>query len=164
MTHNEKRASPLREGAIATVTGALYGAVHTISGHPLDNIKAAMQLEKSMHGLSPVATARAMFQRDGVVAFWRGCVPPLWGSAIYRSVTMSAFELSYTHFEACYPEDSVWKRELVGFVRPLVVVSAVFSSLCRALVEAPVEQAKVMRQTGRAWQWRTLYRGCAPTR
>ena len=41
MAHNERRASSAREGAIGIFTGALYGVTHTLSGHPLDNAKAA---------------------------------------------------------------------------------------------------------------------------
>ena len=36
--------------ARAVFTGAIYGAVHTLSGHPLDNIKAKMQLDVNCHG------------------------------------------------------------------------------------------------------------------
>jgi hypothetical protein len=45
MTHNEKRKSSLQEGQIALFTGSIYGAVHTITGHPLDTIKSKMQLQ-----------------------------------------------------------------------------------------------------------------------
>ena len=159
MTHNQPRSTPLREGGIALVTGALYGVVHTVSGHPLDNIKAAMQLEKPMHGRSVAGVTRAMWARDGLAAFWRGCGPPLLGSAVYRSIMMSTYELSYTAFERATAEDSIWKREVFGCVRPLVLASAVFCSLCRVLVEAPIEQAKVSRQLGRPIDLRALYRG-----
>lgn len=45
MTHNEKRFSAVREAQIALVTGAFYGSVHTLTGHPLDTIKSKMQLQ-----------------------------------------------------------------------------------------------------------------------
>ena len=45
MTHNEQRHSSIQEGAIALFTGTLYGAVHTLTGHPLDTIKSKMQLQ-----------------------------------------------------------------------------------------------------------------------
>jgi hypothetical protein len=67
--------------------------------------------------------------------------------------------MSYTFFETWCAETSVWKREYFGFLRPMVLTSAIFTSLCRAVAEAPIEQAKVMRQTGRQWQWSSLYRG-----
>ena len=156
MTHMERRASPLREGAIGVVTGAVYGIAHTVSGHPLDNIKAAMQLDRSMHGLSSFAVVREMWRRDSAQAFFRGVIPPLWGSAVYRSVMISSYEGAYTAFDKRLPADSFWKQ---GLVRPMVVASAVFCSLCRILVEAPIEQAKVSRQTGQPIVIANLYRG-----
>jgi len=41
----------------------------------------------------------------------------------------------------------------------MVWASATFCSLSRAVVEAPFEQAKVMRQTGQSWSMAELYRG-----
>jgi len=72
---------------------------------------------------------------------------------------LSRYEMSYTFFDARCAEISVWKREYFGFLRPMVLASAIFTSLCRTVAEAPIEQAKVMRQTGRPWQWSSLYRG-----
>lgn len=159
MAHTEKRSTPLVEGSIAIVTGAVYGTVHTLSGHPLDNVKARLQLDPSFRSLSATAAARRMWRLEGLSAFFRGCVPPLWGSAVYRGVMMSSYEMAYTHFDR-YDASSPWKAEYCGgVVRPCVLASALFCSLCRSLVEAPIEQSKVMRQTGRPWQWGSLYRG-----
>ena len=41
----------------------------------------------------------------------------------------------------------------------MVIASALCCSLCRVSVEAPIEQAKVMRQTGQAINYGQLYRG-----
>ena len=65
MTHVEKRATPLREFQIAVVAGGFYGATHTVSGHPLDNVKARMQLDPSYRGLGPLAAMRALWRADG---------------------------------------------------------------------------------------------------
>lgn len=160
MAHNERRASPAREGAIGIFTGALYGVTHTLSGHPLDNVKARLQMDPKFFGLSSVAAAKKMWQQDGFASFFRGCLHPLWGSAVYRSIMISGYELSYTFFEQHYDEDSFWKTEYcAGIVRPMVVASALLTSFVRVVVEGPIEQAKVMRQTQRTWQWSSLYRG-----
>ena len=161
MTHNEPRSTPLREGSIAVLTGAVYGVVHTLSGHPLDNLKARLQVDRRFHGETAWAAARKMWRLDGLTAFFRGCVPPLWGSAVYRAVMMAAYEGCYTFLDSL-ADDSPWRREGPLGVRPLVVASAVAAALCRVVVEAPIEQAKVMGQTGRPWQWRSLYRGVLP--
>lgn len=159
MAHVEPRSTPVREGAIALVTGAVYGAVHTLSGHPLDNVKARLQLDPAFRQLGSAAAARRMWTLEGAASFFRGCVPPLWGSAVYRSVMMASYEAAYTHFER-YDASSPWKAEHCGgLLRPMVLPISVFTSLCRTLIEAPIEQAKVMRQTGRPWQWGSLYRG-----
>ena len=160
MAHNERRASPAREGAIGLVTGAVYGITHTLSGHPLDNIKARLQMDKSFFGLSAVRAAKQMWTREGIQSFFRGALHPLWGSAVYRSIMISGYELSYTFFEQNCDQHSFWKSEFCGgIVRPMVVASAVLTTLVRVLVEAPIEQAKVMQQTQRPWHWASLYRG-----
>jgi len=90
MAHSQARSSAWREGQLAVVGGALYGCTHTISGHPLDNVKTAMQLEPRYRGLSATATAAAMWRHGGLSAFARGCLPPMWGSTVYRLVKMRA--------------------------------------------------------------------------
>ncbi|KAJ1459704.1 mitochondrial carrier domain-containing protein [Pelagophyceae sp. CCMP2097] len=163
MAHTERRASPMREGQLAVVGGAIYGASHTISGHPLDNVKAALQLEPKYRGLSAVGCAKALWRDVGWRGFTRGVGGPLWGSAVYRSVMMSSYEFSFTALGAvdkASPWGGVLHAEVLG-VRPLVVAAVVFSSLCRATLESPFEYAKVMAQTGRGWVFRDVYRGVA---
>lgn len=141
-------------------TGALYGVTHTLSGHPLDNIKARLQMDKAFFGLSAFKAAQKMWQQEGFAAFYRGCLHPLWGSAVYRSIMISGYEATFTMFDQHYDSTSFWKTEYCcGVVRPMVLASAVLTTLVRVLVEAPIEQAKVMRQTQRPWQWSSLYRG-----
>ena len=162
MAHNEPRSTPLREGMIGIFTGGLYGIAHTLSGHPLDNIKARLQMDKAMHSKSSLEAARMMWCQEGLKAFFRGCLHPLWGSAVYRSMMISGYELCYTFFEQRFDATSFWQQEYCqGLVRPMVVASAILTTLVRVTVEAPIEQAKVMRQTGRAWEWNLLYRGIA---
>ena len=148
MAHLERRSTPEREGQIALLTGAIYGVAHTLSGHPLDNLKARLQLDRSLHGSSAPAAARHLWRTEGLIAFFRGCGPPLWGSAVYRAVMMSSYELSFTYLEA-FPDEHLVKGEHFGCVRPVVVFSAIFCALCRTVVEAPIEQAKVTYQLGR---------------
>lgn len=88
-----------------------------------------------------------MWRENGLAAFWRGALPPLWGSTVYRSVMMSSYEASYTaldDIDRSSTSGRILQAELCG-VRPLVVVSAVVCSLFRAIIESPIEYAKVMR-------------------
>ena len=85
-----------------------------------------------------------------------GCVPPLWGSAVYRSAMMSSYEATYTaSSSARRPTRSgariLWWSEAEQVISPVLLPLSVS-------VEAPIEQAKVMRQTVKH-QYGQLYRG-----
>ena len=126
MTHNEKRHSTLREGQIALFTGCIYGSVHTITGHPLDTIKSNMQLEAKYKGLSASGVAKDIFKEFGIRGFFRGCIPPLLGSAMYRGVMMSAYEASFTYFDLNYAKNSWVNTEYAGILYSTVVVYNLF--------------------------------------
>jgi hypothetical protein len=86
MTHNEKRGSVAREAMLALFTGSIYGATHTLTGHPLDTIKSKMQVQSGYTNGSAVSVAHRILQTEGVRGFFRGVIPPLYGSAVYRLV------------------------------------------------------------------------------
>jgi len=159
MTHNEKRGSVLREAQISLFTGSLYGATHTFTGHPLDTIKSKMQLQEGYSDLNAIKTAKRIFRTEGLLGFFRGCVPPLWGSMMYRGIMMSAYEASYTYFDQNYSDESRIKQEVCFGLRPVVPISTVICSIARCFFESPIEYAKVMRQTGRNWTIQHIYRG-----
>ena len=71
-----------------------------------------------------------------IKAFFRGVVPPLWGSMVYRAINLSAYEMAFTWFETSFPAESAAKVEILGVLRPMVVASAVFAGLCRSLFES----------------------------
>ena len=119
MTHNEKRTSWLKEGLIAQGVGVIYGVTVTAVGHvsnnrfknsiqhstvqihlifqPFDTIKTKMQAEKGYESKGMLQTCVKIFKTGGIKGFYRGCVPPLWGSGVYRSIQFSAFEASYVN-------------------------------------------------------------------
>jgi solute carrier family 25 (mitochondrial carnitine/acylcarnitine transporter), member 20/29 len=51
-----------------------------------------MQAEKGFENLSMLKTIRKIVKMDGFRGLYSGCVPPLWGSGVYRSIQFSAFE------------------------------------------------------------------------
>jgi Mitochondrial carrier protein len=79
-----------------------------------------MQLQAGYSDLSAFAVARKILQTEGPLGFFRGCIPPLWGSMVYRGIMMSAYEAGYTYIEKNYEEDSFLRRELVLGLRPMV--------------------------------------------
>ena len=97
MTHNEKRSNPLREAQLALFTGGIFGAVHTVSGHPLDTIKSKMQISKNYLQLNTFQTVGKLWRQEGARGFFRGMLPPLWGSTVYRAVMLSAYEFAFTY-------------------------------------------------------------------
>ncbi|XP_077862528.1 uncharacterized protein LOC144344475, partial [Saccoglossus kowalevskii] len=36
---------------------------------------------------------------QGIIGLYRGCIPPLWGSGIYRSTQFAVFEAGYTFLD-----------------------------------------------------------------
>lgn len=125
-----------------------------------DTIKSKMQIQSGFIGSSSLEVAQKIWRHDGVRGFFKGCVPPLWGSMVYRGLMISSYELSYTFIELNCDEGSFWRRECIfGMLRPQVPLSSAFAACIRIIVESPIEYAKVMGQTGQPWQVRHVYRG-----
>ena len=91
MTHNEKRSSAFREAVLGLFTGSIYGATHTLTGHPLDTIKSKMQIQTGFTTSSAFEVARKIYTTEGFLGFYRGCIPPLWGSMVYRGFLFFLF-------------------------------------------------------------------------
>lgn len=160
MTHTEKRSSWYREGAIAFGTGILYGATNAVVGHPMDTVKAKMQAQAGfMKGedAGMMGVIRRVWRTEGAVGFFRGVVPPLFGSSVYRSAQFAVFEAVYTK-----TTELGWDQAKIpgtGGLAWATVASGMCGASARAVVESPIEYAKVKRQTGQAWHLREVYQG-----
>ena len=101
MTHDYKRTSWYKEGAISLFTGFLFGAANTLVGHPFDTIKTKMQAqtEHLASNSGYIDTVKRVYAREGAIGFYRGCIPPFFGSIIYRSLQFSVYEMFYTKWE-----------------------------------------------------------------
>ena len=162
MSHSETRASATREAALALFTGSIYGGVHTFTGHPLDTIKSRMQMDPMYSKASALEVSKSMWRTEGIRAFFRGCVPPLWGSMVYRGVMMSGYEFAFTKIDKDFADNSFMKSEILPGVlplRPMTVAASLFAASCRGVLESPIEYAKVMGQIKQQWQWAHIYRG-----
>ena len=103
MTSTEARgASATREFALALASGGLYGATNTVVGHPFDTVKTKMQTQSGFTSSGALASARQILSSEGAVGFYRGCLPPMWGSAVYRSAQFAVYDLLYAEAEK-YP-------------------------------------------------------------
>jgi solute carrier family 25 carnitine/acylcarnitine transporter 20/29 len=90
------------------------------------------------------------------VGFYRGVVPPLWGSIVYRSLQFAVFEAAFTRAQELGYTDTIPGS---GGVAYATVVAGVAASSSRTVVEQPIEYAKVKRQTGQTWHLREIYQG-----
>lgn len=161
MTHNEKRTNWLKEGAIGLSVGVLYGTCSVMVGHPLDTIKTKMQAQRGFENTSMVRTLAQTLKTQGVIGLYRGCVPPLLGSGIYRSTQFAVFEAVYTYCD----EHPILKKEIPGTfgIQARVFIGGACGATARAIIETPLELAKVRRQTGQTYQIRGLYKGFSVT-
>jgi len=161
MTHNEKRAHWLKEGGIGLGVGILYGVTNVAAGHPFDTIKTKMQAQPGFERLGMTKAFVKTFKAEGVRGLYRGCVPPLWGSGIFRSAQFAVFEAAYTAADR-----SPHLQREIPFTSGLqlrVVLAGVCASTARAVVETPLEYAKIRRQTNQNWQFKNLYTGFGVT-
>lgn len=156
MSHNEKRSHWVKEGAIGLTTGILFGVTNVIVGHPFDTIKTKMQAQKGYENFSMFKTFKIVIAKDGLTGLYRGCIPPLWGSGIYRSAQFSAFEAVYTILDNQFGKRPI---PLTNGLEVRVICGGLVAGTIRALIETPLEYAKIKRQTGETWQMRNCFTG-----
>ncbi|XP_070563411.1 mitochondrial substrate carrier family protein S-like [Ptychodera flava] len=160
MTHNEDRTHWFKEGAIGLGVGILYGTTNVAVGHPFDTVKTKMQAQAGFEGSGMFRTFVKTLRTQGIIGLYRGCIPPLWGSGIYRSTQFAVFEAGYTYMDNPFGR---WEFPFTGGVQMRVAIAGGFASTARAIIECPLELAKIRRQTGQTWQFKGLYKGFGVT-
>eukprot|EP00933_Yihiella_yeosuensis_P050621 TRINITY_DN48411_c0_g1_i1.p1 TRINITY_DN48411_c0_g1~~TRINITY_DN48411_c0_g1_i1.p1 ORF type:complete len:285 (-),score=32.68 TRINITY_DN48411_c0_g1_i1:84-938(-) len=160
MTHAEKRGVWYKEAGLALATGVLYGGTNALVGHPMDTVKAKMQAQSGfMKGqdVSMTGVIRKVWTTEGIRGFFRGVIPPLWGSTVYRSAQFAVFEAVYTK-----TSELGWDKAKIpgtGGLAYATVLAGICGSSSRAIIESPIEYAKVKRQTGQPWYFGEVYQG-----
>jgi solute carrier family 25 carnitine/acylcarnitine transporter 20/29 len=94
-----------------------------------------MQIEAGYANQNAFTIARKMYAEEGFRSFFRGCIPPLWGSMVYRGIMISTYEAGFTWLDAHFDADSAVKKEVLG-LRPMVLGAAIFAAGCRSLFES----------------------------
>ena len=120
-------------------------------GHPFDTIKTKMQAQTEHIGsktskIGYIETVKNVAYKEGPLGFYRGCVPPFFGSVIYRSVQFAVFEAFYTKWEK-----SAEMTKAIPFTGGLewrVLFAGILGGSARSFIECPFEYAKVKGQTG----------------
>ncbi|KAJ3296495.1 hypothetical protein HDU79_006520 [Rhizoclosmatium sp. JEL0117] len=158
MAHNEERGHWTKEGVIGLGTGILYGITSVSVGHPFDTIKTKMQAQHGHLESGGMVSSfkRVLMSEGGVLGLYKGVIPPLIGSGVYRSVQFAVYEALYTKWQS-----DVWKTEVPGSggLQLRVLGAAFTASLTRAMLESPIELAKVKGQTGQQWHVSELTKG-----
>jgi solute carrier family 25 carnitine/acylcarnitine transporter 20/29 len=161
MTHNEKRGVWWKEGLIGLSGGALFGMSSVALGHPFDTIKTKMQAQTGFENRSMLLSFKKTLQSQGIRGLYRGCIPPLFGSGIYRSTQFGAYEATYTYLgnHSC----GRYEIPFSGGLQVRVIGGGIAGGTIRAIIETPLEYAKIRQQTQQSWQLRHMYSGLGVT-
>ena len=162
MTHNEKRAEWWREGLIGLGVGVLYGTTSVCVGHPFDTVKTKMQAQPGFEKPNMIQSFIKTVREQGIRGLYRGSLPPLFGSGIYRSAQFAVYEGFYTYLGSKHAW-STYEFPLTGGLQARVLIAGSAASTVRAMIESPLEYVKVRGQTGQKWRFADLYKGFGVT-
>ena len=129
------------------VSGVAFGVASPLAAHPIDTIRVRMQALPALARGGSIAALRQTIATGGVRALWNGLLPPLLGSAVFRSLQMSSFAATVAALR-----DSPWatRTDVPGFagLQPRVLVASGVATTLRSVIETPLEVLKVRRQCG----------------
>ncbi len=110
------------------------------------------------------STFAQVIRNEGFFALYKGLLPPLIGSSIFRSIQFGVYNFFYTHFERDFP-NSIWMKEIpyTGGLETRVIAGGIIAATCRTFIEAPLELIKVRRQVGQSWDMKSLFNGFSVT-
>jgi solute carrier family 25 carnitine/acylcarnitine transporter 20/29 len=141
--------SPQNEALKGIVCGLIYGFSTPLIGHPIDSIKTRMQADAIYARSGAWSTCVGILKNEGIMGLYRGLLPPLIGSSIFRSVQFSVYAFCQSH-----SRDVAWLRAEIPFsfgMETRVITSGFVASAARAVIETPLELIKVRRQMGLTW-------------
>ena len=140
--------SSLEEAFMGFLSGAVFGLVSPIVGHPLDCIKTKLQAEKIYQHSIFTQVVRNVWKTEGFRGFYRGFIPPLVGSVAYRGVLFSAYAGTYA---ACDHVPVLHEPiPCTGGLRSSVLIAAMAAAVARATIESPLDFIKVRQQIGKS--------------
>lgn len=86
--HQNGRHYHACEGSVVLLglgVGVLYGTTSVAVGHPFDTVKTKMQAQAGFESQSMLRTFGRTLREQGVRGLYRGALPPLMGSGLFRS-------------------------------------------------------------------------------
>eukprot|EP00455_Lapot_gusevi_P008708 TRINITY_DN1381_c0_g1_i3.p1 TRINITY_DN1381_c0_g1~~TRINITY_DN1381_c0_g1_i3.p1 ORF type:complete len:300 (+),score=67.79 TRINITY_DN1381_c0_g1_i3:55-954(+) len=142
--------------------GLTYGMTSAIVGQPLDSVKTKMQTQGNYRQGGMLRTFVAVVRCEGLVGLYRGILPPLFGSSIFRSVQFGAYNWSWAWLGQHAPS-TAHPVPFTGGIEYRVFAAGLVSSTARSIIEAPLELIKVRQMTNQPWNIRSLYSGFGVT-
>jgi len=175
-TSNEGQAPPKRSlvrssGSSWTETiaglscGLLYGFTSPVIGQPFDTVKTKMQADLNYMKMGMVASFRRLYMEEGIRGLYRGIIPPLFGSSIFRAVQFSVYGGAYRALGDDANFGSAVMKEIpyTGGLQYRVLLAGLASSTARTFIETPLELVKVRRQLNQTWKVSELMNGFTVT-
>lgn len=157
--------SSLTESLAGLGCGLLYGFTSPVIGQPFDTVKTKMQADLGYMKMGMIASFRRLYMEEGIRGLYRGIIPPLFGSSIFRAVQFSVYGGAY---RALGEDDTIGKYvkqeiPLTGGLQYRVLLAGVASSTARTFLETPLELVKVRRQLNQPWHVSELMNGFTVT-
>lgn len=116
-----------------------------------------MQITDSYKGKNLFHSISLLQKTEGIRGFYRGMMPPLIGSSIFRSLQFSVFESVYTFLNNKHTFLN-YKIPFTFGLEPRVLIAGFAAEFIRSVIECPFEYSKVKLQTGQNWEWRKMLR------
>jgi solute carrier family 25 carnitine/acylcarnitine transporter 20/29 len=145
--------------------GLLYGFTSPIIGQPFDTVKTKMQADLTYMRLGMFASFQRLWAAEGIRGLYRGLLPPLFGSSIFRAIQFSVYGGAYRYLGED-PTLSPYVTTQIpgtGGLQTRVILAGVASSTARTFIETPLELVKVRRQLNQPWHMSELMNGFTVT-
>ena len=137
--------SATTEGLRGLVCGIVFGIASPLAAHPLDTIKTRMQALPASSRGGALAAARLTLASGGMRALYAGLLPPLLGSALFRSAQFAVFGAVYGLLrDTALAEPATSAAGL----QPRVLVAGAAAATARTALEVPLQLIKARRQLG----------------
>ena len=138
--------SSSQEALLGLASGAAFGLVTPITGHPFDFVKTQLQAGTLHRNNTFLQVVKHTYHTEGVRGFYKGFIPPLIGTIATRGILFSTYSGVYAaskhHSELSHVIP--W----TGGLTTNVLIAALVAGSARAVVESPLEFIKVRSMLG----------------
>lgn len=124
-----------------------------------------MQADISYMKMGMVASFKKLWMEEGIRGLYRGILPPLFGSSVFRAIQFSVYGGAYRYLgdEPGVKEYATRTIPYTGGLQYRVLAAGVAASTARSFIETPLELVKVRRQLNQSWQVSELMKGFTVT-